>query len=94
MSAEDQPGAFYPMEASAREIAQVTMLREGGYLRRNIPEEFWPEIEELLTSGVHDGIEFGEFIAALPDQRPSKLEHYFKGYTDGIEDTTTERQGE
>lgn len=73
-----------PYEMSAREIAETALNRANA--KRTLPREFWPLVQELMTDAAHDAIEFGESIAALPDGKPTGLEHYTRGYLDGIED--------
>jgi hypothetical protein len=72
----------YLYEPSAREIASSVLAKTAGLSR--IPKDLLPFIEELMVDAAHDAIEFGEAIAALPDSSPSKLEHYVKGFIDGI----------
>lgn len=94
-SFEDSPDApFYPMEASAREIADTVLSHQGQDLRRELPPEAWQQIKEMMAGAVHDGIEFGESIASLPNQGPSGLEHYTHGYLDAIEDIGMKEEGE
>ncbi len=90
----EEPQSFYPMEASAREISLAAISRAGNRLRYLVGRENWAEIEELMAGAVHDGIEFGESIAVLPEQGTSKLEVYHQGYMDALEDTAIRKQGE
>lgn len=86
-SFEDDPNAsFYPMGASVREIVNVALSREGRSLIKQLTPDQQAELGRLLMSAVHDGVEFGESIAALPDGGPTKLEHYTRGYTDALDD--------
>ncbi|HET7629978.1 MAG TPA: hypothetical protein VFK03_01250 [Candidatus Saccharimonadales bacterium] len=73
---------MYEYEVSAREIAKTVIARANV----RIPKEILPLVEELIVDGTHDGIEFGESIAALPSNQPRPIESYTEGYFACMED--------
>ncbi len=80
-------------EATAREISEVGLLRYGGDLLDQVPQEKRELLIEVLTSIAHDAIEFGE---CLPDDHEleSHLEQYALGYREGYEDAKRSDNGD
>lgn len=72
----------YEFEPSAREIAGTVL----GRANARIPRDILPLVTELIVDAAHEGIEFGEALAALPEHKPTALEHYHKGYMNAIDD--------